>query len=88
MIGLMLRSLFFISILTTYTLSVWNIIDNYFREEFKKYLNSKESTNSQVNRNNNSNVGYKHSESTCTRVEIFFQQTVKRFQTCSLNDGL
>lgn len=89
MIGLMLRSLFFISIVTTYTLSVWNLIDNYFREEFKKYLNNEQSTNSQVNRSDIANTSYKVAKSTCTVVEIFLQQVVnERIQTCSLHDEL
>lgn len=39
MFGLIFRGLLFLSVVMAYTLSVWNLIDNYFREELKRYLN-------------------------------------------------
>lgn len=38
MFSLIFRSFIFLFVITSYTISVWNIIDSYFRDEFKTYL--------------------------------------------------
>lgn len=38
MFALLLRGLLFISVVTTYTFSVWNMISRHFIEEFNKHL--------------------------------------------------
>lgn len=42
MFGLLLRGALFLSVVMAYTLSVWNLIDNYFREELKRYMNKEQ----------------------------------------------
>lgn len=42
MFGVIFKGFFFLSIMFWYTLSVWNLVNDYFKEEVKKYLLSQE----------------------------------------------
>lgn len=45
MFGMLFRGALFLSVVMAYTLSIWNIIDNYFREELKRYLHNTHESN-------------------------------------------
>lgn len=49
MFGLLLRGVLFLSIVAAYTMGVWNLIENYFLHEFKKYLSSEFKVNKYAN---------------------------------------
>lgn len=72
MFALLFRGFVFVSVVTTYTFSVWNLITKHFIDEFSAYLNNKES----VIRNTSTTpyVSPKHdldSRRVCTKQNLF-----------------
>lgn len=40
MFGFIFRTFMFVSVVATYTMSVWNLISSHFIEEFRKYMSN------------------------------------------------
>jgi hypothetical protein len=76
MFGLIFKGFFFLFVMFWYTVGIWNLVNNYFRDELQKYLLSESTSklNSQLEKLTNhetTSESHKGAEHYCSIIEMY-----------------